>query len=74
MKNAAAKKAVSIPTLQARVEALMEELEEALDALAEARRPKGEHGIPQPLIRRMLNARGFGDCLCRSYLAAIKES
>jgi hypothetical protein len=74
MKAAAKQKPVSIPTLQVRVEALIEELEEALDALAEARRPKGEHGIPQPLIRRMMNAKGFGDCLCRSYLAAIKES
>jgi hypothetical protein len=72
--TAIAKKPIPIPTLEKRVEALMEELEETLDALAEARRPKGEFGMPQPLLRRMLNAKGFGDCLCRSYLAAIKES
>jgi hypothetical protein len=63
-----------IPTLEERVVALMEELEDALDALAEARRPKGESGIPQPLIRRMMNARGYGDCLCNTYRAAIKEN
>ena len=66
-------KKLSIPTLADRVEALMEELEEALEALAEERRPKGEHGMPRPLMRRMLNAKGFGDCLCRSYRAALKE-
>jgi hypothetical protein len=30
--------------------------------------------MPQGVIRRMMNARGFGDCLCRSYLAAMKEN
>ena len=66
-------KKVSIPTLVERVEALMQELDDALEALAEERRPKGEHGMPRPLMRRMFNAKGFGDCLCRSYLAAVEE-
>jgi hypothetical protein len=49
----------------------MAELEDALEALAAERRPEG---MPQGVIRRMMNARGFGDCLCRSYLAAMKEN
>jgi hypothetical protein len=61
-------------------------LDEALDALAEEQRPKGAlstdatghpaivGGILQTLIRRMMNAKGFGDCLCNTYRAAIKES
>jgi hypothetical protein len=68
---AAARKKVSIPTLEERVECLMAELEDALEALAAERRPEG---MPQGVIRRMMNARGFGDCLCRSYLAAMKEN
>ena len=70
--TAAAKRKPPIPTLAERVEALLEELDEALDALAEERRPKGECGVPQPTIRRMMDARG--GCPCRSYLAAIKEN
>jgi hypothetical protein len=74
-----------MPTLEMRVEQLMAELDEVLDALAEERRPKGHTtigatgetetvgGIPQALIRRMMNARGYGDCLCRTYLAAFKS-
>ena len=69
-----AKQKVQVPTLAERVECLMEGLEEALEALAEERRPKGENGMPRPLMRRMIDARGFGDCLCRSYRAAIKEN
>jgi hypothetical protein len=37
--------------------------------LAEERRPEG---VPQGVIRP--NAKGFGDCLCRSYLAAVAAS
>jgi hypothetical protein len=74
-----AKQKVSIPTLQERVEALMEELEEALDALAAERKAladkNGPEGgaMPCSVFRRMMDARGFGDCLCRSYLNAMKE-
>jgi len=78
MRSAA--KQVSIPSLAERVEALMEELEDALDALAEERRAataKGasEGAVPPPIgtFRRMLDAKGYGDCLCRSYRAALKE-
>ena len=67
----AAKKKVSLPTLEERVEALMDELEDALEALAAERRPEG---VPQGVIRRLMNAKGFGDCLCRSYIAAVKEN
>jgi hypothetical protein len=70
----AAKRKVSIPTLEDRVNALLEELEDALDELAQQQRPKSEHAPPVGIIRRMLNARGFGDCPCRSYLQAIKEN
>jgi hypothetical protein len=63
-------KKVSVPTLEERVEALMDELEDALEALAAERRPEG---VPQGVIRRLMNAKGFGDCLCRSYLAATEN-
>jgi len=76
-----AAKKVSIPTLEKRVEALREELEEALDALAAERKAlveksaQGEGGaIPQASLRRIIDAKGFGDCLCRSYLVAKKEN
>jgi hypothetical protein len=52
----------------------------ALDALAEERRAAVAKGGPEGAIlpplgtfRRMIDARGYGDCLCRSYLAAMKE-
>jgi hypothetical protein len=67
----ATKKKVSMPTLEERVEALMDELEDALEALAAERRPEG---VPVGVIRRLINAKGFGDCLCRSYIAAVKEN
>jgi len=71
---AAAKRKFSVPSLEERCHALMDELEDALEQLAELRRPKGEgRAMPQPLMRRMLDAKGFGDCLCKSYLAATKE-
>jgi hypothetical protein len=81
MKSAAAKK-ISAPSLVERVEALLAELDEALDDLAAERKaltakcgPEGEGGaIPQSTFRRIMEARGHGDCLCRSYLAAKKEN
>ena len=80
MKFAAAKK-ISVPSLLKRVEALLVELDAALDDLAAERKaltakcgPEGEGGaIPQSTFRRIMEARGHGDCLCRSYLAAMKE-
>ena len=73
-------KRLSIPTLLDRVEALQQELEDALDALAAEQRAataKGasEGAVPPPIgtFRRMLDAKGYGDCLCRSYRAALKE-
>jgi hypothetical protein len=82
MKAAAAKKKVSIPTLQERVEGLLVELDDALDELAAERKayaekhgPEGGGGaMPQSSLRRMIDAKGFGDCPCRSYLAAMKEN
>jgi len=81
MKSAAAKK-ISAPSLLKRVEALLVELDETLDELAAERKaltaqcgPEGEGGaIPQSTFRRIMEARGHGDCLCRSYLAAMKEN
>jgi len=81
MKSSSAKK-VSVPTLQERVESLLGELDAALDELAAERKaltakcgPEGEGGaIPQSTFRRIMEARGHGDCLCRSYLAAMKEN
>jgi hypothetical protein len=79
MKSAAKKR--SIPTLVERVEALLVELDDALDQLAAEQKaqaercgPEGGGGaIPQSALRRLIDARGFGDCPCRSYLAAMKE-
>jgi hypothetical protein len=73
MRDVTAKK-VSIPTLEERVECLMEELEEALDALAEERRPKGPCGMPATVMRRMMDAKGFGDCKCKTYLCAMEKN
>jgi hypothetical protein len=81
MKSATAAKKISAPSLLKRVEALLIELDDALDDLAAARKahiercgPEGEGGaIPQSTFRRIMEARGHGDCLCRSYLAAMKE-
>lgn len=49
-------------------------LDAALDDLAEKLRPKGESGIPAPWIKMQLHARGHGDCPCRAYAEAVKES
>jgi hypothetical protein len=61
-----------VPTLEERVTALREELDEVLDQLAEERRPKGEgRAVPAPAMRLEMDIRG-GHCLCRSYLAVVK--
>jgi len=64
-----AKKAAPIPTLAERIEALKEEVEEALTALSEERRPAS---VPGPWIRQNWMARGGGNVF-EAYLAAIKE-
>jgi hypothetical protein len=64
------------------VKDLLIELDEALDELAAEQKaqaercgPEGGGGaMPQSTLRRLLDARGFGDCMCRSYLAAMKEN
>ena len=73
-------KKLPVPTLAERVETLREELEDALNQLAEERRAAaakgcGEGAVPPPIgtFRRFLDAKGHGDCVCRSYLSAIKE-
>jgi hypothetical protein len=83
MKSAAAKKISGPLSLVKRVESLLIELDEALDDLAAARKaqvesrgPENREGaaIPQSTFRQIMEQRGFGDCLCRSYLAAMKEN
>jgi hypothetical protein len=77
-----AKKAHAIPSLVERVKDLLIELEEALDELAAEQKaqaercgPEGGSGaMPQSTLRRLIDAKGFGDCLCRSYLVAMKEN
>jgi hypothetical protein len=80
LKNAAKK--CPVPTLQERVKDLLIELDEALDELAAERKARVEScgpadresgAIPQSTFRQIMDQRGFGDCLCRSYLAAMKE-
>jgi hypothetical protein len=74
-------KKLPIATLQKRVESLLVELDAALDDLAAERKaltakrgPEGEGAaIPQSTFRQLMDQRGFGDCLCRSYLAAKQE-
>jgi hypothetical protein len=73
MSAAARKQKVVVPTLEERVRALMDELNKLLDQIAEERRPKGESGVPAGWMRMQLDIRGQ-HCLCKSYLAAIKES
>jgi len=70
----AAAKKLSIPTLAERIEALEEEVDEALDALAEERRPKGEgRALPADSVRRMWEAKAAGN-LFHAWLIACKET
>jgi hypothetical protein len=82
MKSATAKK-ISAPSLVKRVEALLIELDAALDDLAAERKaltaqcgPVDREGaaIPQSTFRQIFDQKGFGDCLCRSYLVAMREN
>src|SRR5262249_45185585 len=58
--KSAAKRKLSIPTLEERVEALMEELDQAIDQLCEERRPKGENGaVPRGSVRLIIESKGF---------------
>jgi hypothetical protein len=59
--------------LEERVEAIMQELETALDELAAARRPKEPAPLPVGVIRQQMDIRG-GHCLCRSYLWAMGKT
>jgi hypothetical protein len=77
-----AKKAHAIPSLVERVKDLLIELDEALDELAAEQKAQAEScgpadregaAIPQSTFRQIMDQRGFGDCLCRSYLVAMKE-
>jgi hypothetical protein len=77
-------------TLEERITALSDELDAALDALAEARRSKGElkedccgqlviAGALSPASMRMEFERQGrkqfpGECYCKSYQAAIRET
>jgi hypothetical protein len=51
-----------------------EVVDAALSECAERLRPKGESGIPAPWIRMQLDAKGHGNCLCRSLLEISKEN
>ena len=65
----AAKKPLSVPTLSERINALEEEVDAALDHLAETHRP---HNVPAPVLRRMWEAKAAGN-IFYSYLIAVKE-
>ncbi|PWT79340.1 MAG: hypothetical protein C5B58_13665 [Acidobacteria bacterium] len=73
MRSSLAKKAPPIPSLAQRIEALKEEVEEALSALAEEHRPKREDGaVPAGVIRQLWMARAGGNVF-EAYLIAVKE-
>jgi hypothetical protein len=61
-------------TLEERIIAMEEEIDAALDRLAEARRNKEEgSAVPGGAIRRMWEAKAAGN-LFHAYLVAMKES
>jgi hypothetical protein len=62
-------KKLSIPTLAERIEALENEVDQALDDLAEQTRPPN---VPAGAMRRMWEAKAAGN-LFHAYLVAIKE-
>jgi hypothetical protein len=64
-----ATKKLSIPTLAERIEAMEDEVDQALDALAEQTRPPS---VPAGVMRRMWQAKAAGN-IFHAYLVAIKE-
>jgi hypothetical protein len=60
---------LSIPTLAERIEALEDEVDLALDNLAEQTRPPN---VPAGAMRRMWEAKAAGN-LFHAYLVAVKE-
>ena len=64
-----AAKKLSIPTLAERIEALEEEIDGALDHLAETHRPPN---VPAGVMRRMWEAKAAGNVFY-AYLIAVKE-
>jgi len=64
-----AAKKLAIPTLAERIEALEEEVDDALDRLAEQRRPSN---VPAGVMRRMWEAKAAGN-IFYAYLIAVKE-
>ena len=63
-------KKLSIPTLAERIEALEEEVDDALDRLAEQTRPPN---VPSGVMRRMWEAKAAGN-IFYAYLIAVKET
>ena len=68
--KSAVKRKLSAPTLEERVIALMSELDQALDQLAEARRPAS---VPLGSVRMMIDSKALCHCMCRAYLTEIKN-
>ena len=62
-------KKLSIPTLAERIEALEDEVDQALDDLAQQTRPQN---VPAGVMRRMWEAKAAGN-LFHGYLIAAKE-
>ena len=70
MKSTAAKKLkLSVPSLADRIEALREEVSDALSALAELHRPSS---VPGPWLRQNWVAKAAGNVF-EAYLLAVKE-
>jgi hypothetical protein len=65
-----AQKKVSVPSLQERVEALLEELDAAIDELCEAQRPEG---VPIGWIRQNFMVKALCPCRCQAYLQEMKK-
>jgi len=63
-------KKLSIPSLAERIESLEDEVDNALDHLAETHRPSN---VPAPVLRRMWEAKAGGN-LFHAYLIAVKET
>ena len=63
-------KKLSIPTLAERIEALEDEVDDALDRLSEQTRPSN---VPAGVMRRMWEAKAAGN-IFYAYLIAVKET